>query len=99
VDVALAIALAAGEHGLTTERFDYSSEAVAAHIRLLRTTGIHDLAEVEVAAARSRLPWEMRHAAAEDAGEDGLEQEVEDVEAADPDLGNDDRKEGEPSEQ
>jgi hypothetical protein len=41
----------------------------------------------------------MRHAAAEDAGEDGLEQEVEDVEAADPDLGNDDRKEGEPSEQ
>jgi hypothetical protein len=40
----------------------------------------------------------MRHAA-EDAGEDGLEQEVEDVEAADPDLGNDDRKKGEPPEQ
>jgi hypothetical protein len=71
VDVALAIALAAGEHGLTTDRFDYSPEAVAAHIGLLRTTGIHDLAEVEIAAARSRLPWDQRGAAESGAEHDG----------------------------
>jgi hypothetical protein len=78
VDVALAIALAAGEHGLTTDRFDYSSEAVAAHIGLLRTTVIHDLAEVEIAAARSRLPWDQRWAA-----DSGTEQD----QAGGPDVG------------
>jgi hypothetical protein len=67
VDVALAIALAAGEHGLTTDRFDYSSEAVAAHIRLLDETGIHPLSEIERASAHTRLPWDLRGAAVSEA--------------------------------
>ena len=62
VDVALAVALAAGEHGLTTDRYDYSTGAVAAHVRFLQSTGIHELSEMEMAAARVRLPWEMRRA-------------------------------------
>jgi ParB/RepB/Spo0J family partition protein len=71
VDVALAIALAAGEHGLTTDRFDYSSEAVAAHMRFLEETGIHPLTEIERAAVRTRLPWDLRQAApAEAEGEE-----------------------------
>jgi ParB/RepB/Spo0J family partition protein len=60
VDIALAIALAAGEQGLTTDRFDYSREAVAAHVRFLRATGVHELTDVEMEAARGRLPWEAR---------------------------------------
>jgi hypothetical protein len=54
---------------------------------LLRTTGIHDLAEVEIAAARSRLPWDQRGAA-----DSGVEQE----EAGDPDVG-DGSEEGDPA--
>ena len=67
VDVAMAIALAAGEQGLTTDRFDYSAEAVAAHIRLLDETGIHPLTEIERAAARTRLPWDLRQPAPSEA--------------------------------
>jgi hypothetical protein len=63
----MAIALAAGEQGLTTDRFDYSAEAVAAHIRLLNETGIHPLAEIERAAARTRLPWDLRQPAPSEA--------------------------------
>ena len=79
VDVALAIALAAGEHGLTTERFDYSSEAVAAHMRFLEETGIHPLTEIERAAVRTRLPWDLRQTAPSEA-----EGEEPDDDAGDP---------------
>ena len=82
VDVALAVALAAGEHGLSTDRFDYSPEAVAAHVRLLRTSGIHELGEVEMNAARTRLPWEMRHAGAGDADDEELAEEWDETSRA-----------------
>ena len=61
VDIALAIAIAAGEHGLTTDRYDYSTEAVGAYLRFVQATGIHELTDAEMTAALGRLPWEMRH--------------------------------------
>jgi ParB/RepB/Spo0J family partition protein len=71
VDVALAIAAAAGEHGLTSDSYDYSPAAVAAHVRFLDGTGIHPLTEIERAVATARLPWDLRGAAVPD--EDGQE--------------------------
>ena len=83
VDVALAIAVGAGEHGLTTDRYDYSTEAVGAYLRFLQATGIHELTGAEMTAALPRLPWEMRHPE-EAEREDELEEGQPATESAEP---------------
>jgi hypothetical protein len=70
VEVALAVAFAAGEHGLTTESFHYSQEAVTAHVKFLAETGIHQLSAVELQVARTRGARDWGHGAEEGAAED-----------------------------
>jgi ParB/RepB/Spo0J family partition protein len=56
LDVALAVAIARGERSLTSERFDWRRSLVAEHASLIRSTGVHQLSEVEEELIRERTP-------------------------------------------
>jgi ParB/RepB/Spo0J family partition protein len=55
-DVALAVAVARGENAMTADRFDWRSEVVAEHARLIRLARLHEFTSLEEALISQKSP-------------------------------------------
>ena len=68
LDVVLAVALSRGERALAVDNWDARGSVLAAHVSLIRSTGIHEFSEAEEQLIAGRAPRSWEHDIDDDDG-------------------------------